>query len=326
MPVHDLGYRGWEGRRTKPQTRPLVVARGGISLIWRSRWLRMMLMLSWLPVLVPAIGIFFFEYSTTEPGWRGAAYQMIEGPLQRPDLAAVALEDPALVRHEIWSTLILTYFRYPQLIAMVILVGLIAPRLICYDLRSKAYLQYFSRPLSPLEYILGKSAVIWFFLVMIATLPAMMLYVIGVMLSPEISVVAETWDLPFRILAATAVLVIPTTSLAMCYSSLTTESRYATFTWFATWALGFVAYQILTFAPVGDDPMAARNRGWEGLDIDLDRWRLLSPYHTLGHVQSWVFGLQSSSSSVWPSMALLVAITLLGSWIVRRRIIARLSV
>lgn len=325
MPIHDLGYRPWQGQRSGELTRPWVVAQGGISLIWRSRWLRMMLMLSWLPILFPAVGIFIFEFSTTDPRWREVAIDMAAGQLQRTDLAAMR-DDPSIVRHDIWSMLIFTHFRYPQLIVMVILVGLIAPRLICYDLRSKAYLQFFSRPLSPVEYILGKSAVIWFFLLMIATVPALLLYAIGVMLSTELSVTIETWDIPLRILAATGVLVIPTTALAMCYSSFTTESRYSTFAWFATWVLGFVAYQILTYAPASGGPGRGPRGSWEPVDIDLDRWRLLSPYHTLGNVQSWVFDLQPTDASIWPSVVVLVAITILGTWIVRRRIIACLSV
>ena len=43
--------------------------------------------------------------------------------VQRPDLAAEAMRDPSSARHEIWSTLILAFFRYPQLTAMVLLVG-----------------------------------------------------------------------------------------------------------------------------------------------------------------------------------------------------------
>ena len=211
---------------------------------------------------------------------------------------------------------------------MVLLVGLIAPMLVSYDLRSKAYLLYFSRPLSPTEYILGKSAVVWFFLGLIVTVPAMILYVVGVLLSPSLSVVGETWDLPLRILAASMVLVVPTTALAMSYSSLTSESRYASFAWFATWVMGFVSYQFLTWMGVSEVPRRRRGRGpsLEELDIDFDRWRLLSPYHTLGKVESWVFGLDQTDGSVWPAMALLVFITVAGTWLVRHRLIARLSV
>ena len=315
MPLHDLGYRTWHGDRTPRIFRPLFIARSGISLVWRRRWIRMVLMLAWLPIIVPAAGIFSFEYSASEPGARRMVFQILSGPFQRPDLAMQALNDPSSARHEIWSTLILAFFRIPQLTAMVLLIGLIAPMLVSYDLRSKAYLLYFSRPLSPAEYITGKSAVIWSFLSMIVTIPALILYLIGVLLSPDLSVVAETWDIPIRILAASVVLVVPTTALAICYSSCTSESRYASFAWFATWIMGFVAYQVLTTMNAMD-----------GSPSNPDRWQLLSPYHTLGKVESWIFGLDTSESSVFPAILLLLGITIVGTLIVRGRIIARLSV
>lgn len=331
MPIHDLGYRAWDGKRAPRIVRAGVVARSGIALVWRRRWLRTMLMLAWIPILVPAIALFAFEYSSTEPGLQRFIVNLVRGPLGQPELAYQIVQDPDTARHAVWSTLILTFFRYPQLFAMVMLIGLIAPMLVSYDLRTKAYLLYFSRPLSPLEYIVGKSAVIWFLLLMIATLPAMLLYVVGVMLSPDFSVIAATWDIPVRILAASAVLMIPTTAVAMAYSSMTSESRYATFAWLATWVMGYVAYQILTFSSVAISNQRPRGRrrgpiNWEVLGVDLDRWRLLSPYHTLGKVQAWVFDIDPTPGDVWPSVAVLVTITVVGFWFVRRRIVARLSV
>jgi ABC-2 type transport system permease protein len=317
MPLHDLGYRRWQGSRTPRLLRPLYIARSGVSLVWRRRWLRTMIILAWLPIIVPAFGIFAFEFSTTEPEMRQAAFQFLRGPMQRPDLAMAAMTDPSSIRHEVWSTLILAFFRYPQLSAMVLLVGVIAPMLVSYDLRSKAYLLYFSRPLSTTEYIIGKSAVVWFFLGVIVTVPALALYVTGVLLSPSLSVVNETWDIPLRILAASIVLLVPTTALALCFSSWTSESRYATFSWFAVWVMGYVAYQILTFAGVAQS---------FSREFDVDRWRLLSPYHTLGKVEGWVFGLDLSEGSTWPAIGLLVFITVGGTWIVQQRIRARLSI
>jgi hypothetical protein len=317
--------------------RPLVVARYGISLVWRRRWLRMLIMFAWLPIVVPTVAIFMFEFSTTDPELRIAVGRILTGPMQQDSaILQKIVEDPASARHEVWSTLILFFFRYPQLVAMVVLVGLIAPTLVSYDLRSKAYLMYFSRPLTPTEYIVGKSGVVWFYLSMIVTLPALLLYVVGVLLSPDLSVVGHTWDIPLRILGASLVLVIPTTALALCYSSFTSESRYATFAWFATWVMGFVSYQILTFAQVRTSPPPGGGRGyrrraerpptWEEMGVDFDRWRWLSPYHILGKVESWVFGLDMTGGSVLFPLAILVLITVVGTWIVRRRIIARLSV
>lgn len=330
MPVHDLGYRRWIGSRAAQFMRPLVIARGGISLILKRRWLRILLVVAWLPVIFPAFGIFAFEFSSTDPELQRMIVGLVSRPLGRPDLGVMIGSDMESARHEVWSTLILTYFRYPQLFAMVALIGLVAPLLVSYDLRTKAYLMYFSRPLTPAQYILGKSAVIWFFLAAVVTVPALLLYVMGVLLSPDLSVIMHTWDIPLRILGASLVLMIPTTTLAVVFSSLTAESRYATFSWFATWVMGFVAYQFLTFTtaamsgvrpPRGPGPV-----DWEAMGVDLDRWRLLSPYHTLGKVEAWVFGLDPTSASVVPSIAVLTGFTVIGFWIVRRRIIARLSV
>ncbi len=330
MPIHDLGYRSWNGNRSARILRWLTVAKGGIQLVLKRKWLRFMLLIAWLPVVFPAMGIFAFEYSGTDPGIQKGIVEVISVPLGQPELGRLIVDDPDLARHQVWSTLILAFFRYPQLFAMVTLIGLIAPLLISYDLRTKAYLMYFSRPLTPTEYIVGKSAVIWFLLSMIVSVPAMLLYVLGILLSPDLSVVWQTWDIPLRIVAASVVLLVPTTMLAVLYSGFTAESRYATFAWFATWAMGFVSYQILTFLPVaisgGGPRRGQRGTDWEAIDVDLDRWRFLSPYHCLGKVEAWVFDLDSTGGSVVPSLLVLLTITIVGFFLVRRRIVARLSI
>jgi hypothetical protein len=90
----------------------------------------------------------------------------------------------------------------------------------------------------------------------------------------------------------------------------------------------FVAYQFLTWMGVSEFPRRRPGRGprWEELDVDFDRWRLLSPYHTLGKVESWIFDLDKTDGSVWPAIALLVFVTIAGTLFVRHRLIARLSV
>jgi hypothetical protein len=60
--------------------------------------------------------------------------------------------------------------------------------------------------------------------------------------------------------------------------------------------------------------------------IDYDRWRLLSPYHALGKVQASIFGLDTTPGSVAPSVLLLIAVTIVGAWLVRRKILALLSI
>ncbi len=64
------------------------------------------------------------------------------------------------------------------------------------------------------------------------------MYLLGLLLSPDWAAFTSTWDLPLRILGASIVLVVPTTALALAFSSMTQESRYASFGWIATWVFG----------------------------------------------------------------------------------------
>jgi ABC-2 type transport system permease protein len=294
MPILDVGYRGWEGARTPAWSRWMVVAGNGISLVWRGHWLKRLLIFLTLPALIALLFFGIFEQSIQEPAMRGPLIGAFNSPsariaAERSGVSLVNLaQNPDQLRHFVWSYLLLTYFRYPQAIGMIIIIGLVAPRLISYDLRSRGYLLYLSRPLTPAEYVLGKACVLYFLLIMVTTIPALLIYLTGLLLSPNPWAIAETWDLPFRVMLATVVLVVPTSAVALAFSSMTQESRYAGFAWFAFWVVGGVTYQTLW--------MADRRRPWEEFDsMAPSRWMLFSPYECLGHLQQEIFGLIGAS-------------------------------
>jgi hypothetical protein len=297
VPIHDLGYRAWQGRLLPEAARFWVITQTGLRLAWQNRWLRRLLLVAWMPAIYMGVAFFFFEQSMAYPEMRRSAAEFLGNFPEYRQLfgAPTAPLDAAQMRHKVWAWLLLTFFRYPQGVIMALVVGLIAPPLIARDVRSRAFLLYFSRPLTRLEYVVGKMAVVWGYLLLITTLPALVLYVVAVLFSPELSVVNSTWDLPLRILGASLVLVVPTTALALAFSSLTSEIRYAGFAWFALWGLGWVTYGVLT-ASLPASEVA-------------DRWTLVSLYHTLGKVEGWVFGLGSSAGSVVPAAVVLAAIT-----------------
>ena len=79
MPVHDLGYRAWLGKRMPRVLRPWVVAKSGIALVWRRKWLRFMILLAWLPIVVPTVGIFAFEFSSADPDLQNMIGYLLKG-------------------------------------------------------------------------------------------------------------------------------------------------------------------------------------------------------------------------------------------------------
>lgn len=328
--VHRLGYRSWSGRPVSGWLRWTVISSVGLRRAWQSRWLRRMLFFAWLPAVWFGAGFFVWEQAALYPEWRQTLTPFLQTMPPTPEFhqirESVRNGDLESSRHTVWAWLLQTLFRNPQGVLMVMVVGLIAPPLISQDVRSRAFLLYFSRPLTRGEYLLGKLATLWVYLAVISTLPALTLYVLGVLLSPNLSVISATWDIPFRIVAASAVLMLPTSVLALCFSSLTQESRYAGFAWFAVWVLGWFTYGAATSAETMNAQQAAYRSGQPmPLVAEQSSWTHVSLYHTLGRVQSWVFGF-AEFRDVLVSTVILSGVTVLALMILLRRISAPMRV
>lgn len=317
MAIHDVGYRVWQGTLASPWTRWLVIAKAGVRRTWQSSWLKRMMFFSWMPAIFFASGFLMWEQSLVNQEMLPLLESALEEEVRVPDIKGftdgLRVEDERAARHSVWSLLLYYFFRYPQGGIMVLMVGIIAPPLVSQDVRSRAFLLYFSRPIARWQYALGKIATVWFYLLMISAVPALFLYVLGVFMSPSVNVIADTWDLPFRIIAASAVLMVPTATLALCFSSLTEESRYAAFAWFTAWILGWFTYAVMTAVELGHT---------ENPDTTtLEKWAPVSLYHTLGEVQSWVFGI-ATFEQIKFAVLMLVVITVVSTAVLFRRISA----
>ena len=139
---------------------------------------------------------------------------------------------------------------------------------------------------------------------------------------------------------AAAAVTIPTTLLALAYSSLTAESRIAAFAWFATWVACWITHGALTGADLAagrpaagaaevaatpledpfDDPATVAQPprpprlSWlakaAGLGQGIDRWAWLSLFHAQGAVQAWIFGLETRPAAFGPSLVSLSVVAL----------------
>jgi ABC-2 type transport system permease protein len=361
MPLHDVGYRPWTGHRTRPAAAIGVIATTGIRLVWTNRWLRRAVFFAWSPALFFAASFFVFEQAVEEGRFtalkeRARLGRNIDGigmlgtvladTLGRPGAGQHVSpeEDVATTRRLVWSRLLLAFMRAPQAVLLAIVVGLVAPSLISRDLRAKAWLVYFTRPVGRTEYILGKVAILGTLVAAITVLPAVVLWCAGVLVSPSLHVAVATWDLPLRAVAASAALAVPTVLLALAYSSLTPESRIASFAWFATWAACWIAHSSLTTAdlvaavdvrdaataPVDEEDgewrPAPRKSNWvaraAGIDPTIDRWAWISPYHAVGVVQAWVFGVETRAAAIVPPALALGVICVVSALVLLRRVAA----
>ncbi len=360
MPIHDVGYRSWDGQKTSQFSRFWIITETGIRLAAKSRWVRRLLFFAWLPVMYWGIGFFVIEQNLDSQTRlieqtlvdanaptpiveqakktsekldldRRMVANMIRNRFQiapkaiRNEVAdAIENGDTEKTRNIVWSYLLMTFFRYPQAMLILFLVGSIAPALISRDLRSRAFLLYFSRPIGKLEYIFGKLMIPVAFIVFVTTLPALALYFFAILMSPDFSVVLSTWDIPLKILAATIALVIPTASLALMLSSLTQESRFASFAWFAVWALGHGAWEAVRFATA----INMEKPPWDSAVLNsqaVQTWSMLSLYNNLGEIQSWIFGFEELENVSKGILALLI-ITVVSLVVLYRRVSAPIRV
>jgi len=468
MPINDLGYRNWDA---KPTLRPAiwtVITKDGIRLAWRHKWLRRLIVLSWVPAFVLGIFIFLFEQAvqnkaieselqgvqqaalivfmngeidvqalgqahlmmgdsdqfqeilsrvmskvgiSNEPDIqdlrkpielnrevnqpsrgqrrRSAAQSLLSPSSQYPvyvlELLASQLntnsyddqmrvikinriiksdadKDGLVTRDElvdelrprIWSRILFNFFKFPQGIALIIVIGIVAPKLIAHDVRSRAFLLYFSKPIKPWQYLLGKIMVVATYVAAITTLPAFILYFIGIALSPGLSSILATWHVPFQIILASVVLCVPTTIIALCFSSLTSQSRIAGFAWFMVWIIGNVAFMIM-FAVDADQAFRSQQQmtqqqiqsesdvnnnenlqGIEGfressrprliLNSLESEWTVLSLFHTIWKVEAACFGFADEVVSLSTALTLLLIVTFICFFILRKRITAPIRV
>jgi hypothetical protein len=322
MPIHNLGYREWNGELESTSTRWIVVAEIGIRRAWQSAWLRRMMYLAWVPGVVMGFMIFLFEQSEKNDG---SAQQilsnltavMLFSPGQSPEFrqrlidSMTSTESSDERRHTFWSALLLGLYRRSQPLILIPMIGVIAPPLISQDFRSRAFLMYFSRPMSKGQYIAGKAATLILYLSMITLFPALTLFGVGVLLSPSVNVLLVTWDLVFRIFIVSAVIVIPCTFLALMLSSLTTESRFASFAWFAIWIFGFLAYSIVVpFSSPGDGSLM----------------HCISLFHIFSDVAGWMLDPKLAVSGIETRLIVLGLITAISMAVIYRRVSAPMQI
>ncbi len=87
-----------------------------------------------------------YEQAVTQSEYQRTLQFVIGSAARSGPLADKIQADIVGARHDVWANLLLTFFRYPQAIVMVIVIGMIAPRAISFDLgESRTFSTFRSR-------------------------------------------------------------------------------------------------------------------------------------------------------------------------------------
>lgn len=283
MPLFQIGYRRYQGTRTSHALRWLPITRSGVTIAWRSKLLRRLVFVSFLPFLYFG-WVFFVIGRITDPGTDPSApfYELAREILGR-DLVRQLHEDPAAIRSAVWTVVFAYFGTYFQLWMAGLVAAVVGPPLVANDLRTRAFLIYFSRPLSRLDYVIGKAGVLVVLLSAVTLLPSLVLYVLSILFSPSFETVLQTLPVAGNIVLASLATAIPVALFLLLLSSLTQRPRFATLAWIVLCVFGPLTHLILS------ETRGLQDNGWTFL---------LSPVHTVRTLQLGLYDVPGQAAAI----------------------------
>jgi ABC-2 type transport system permease protein len=195
MPIHDQGYRRYGGSRAPLGQGWTVIARAGIRSMFAKRAFLGLLLLSWFPFFVRAVQFY-------------AAANLPQ--------AAVLAPTAETFRQFLDQQDTFVFF-----VTVYVGAGLIAN-----DRRANALQIYLSKPLTRVEYVFGKLAILATFLLLVTWLPAIVLVIVQMAFAGNFIFLRNNLFLfpAITVFSFLEVILVATTMLAL--SSLSKSSRY----------------------------------------------------------------------------------------------------
>jgi ABC-type transport system involved in multi-copper enzyme maturation permease subunit len=272
MPIHDQSYRHFEGAKAPPGRAWLVIAKAGIVTMIRKRLFLGLLGTSWIPFLVRAGQIYF---STNFP--------------QMAMLAATA---------ETFREFLAGQDGFVFFMTIYVGAGLIAN-----DRRANALQIYLSKPLLRSEYIAGKAAVLFFFLLLITLVPGILLLLVQVLFAGNFQFLRKNLFLFPAITVASLLQVLLSTFTMLALSSLSKSSRYVAILYAGIIFFTAAVYQVL-YAITGSSAFS---------------W--ISPVTSLSQVVDVIFRITPRFMTPWQvSLIVIVGLIVISISILERRV------
>jgi ABC-2 type transport system permease protein len=272
MPIHDQGYRRYGGTRAAIGKSWQVMTRAGVMSVITKRVFMAIMLMAWMPFVVRAVQIYVSATFTQ------ASFLAPKGETFREFLDQQS----------------------PYVFFVTIYIG---AGLIANDRRANALQLYLSKPMTSAEYIAGKLAILFLFLVSVTFLPAMMLLLTQALFAGSLEFVRNNlYLLPAITLFSLAqVLLASTTMLAL--SSLSKSSRFVGVMYAGLFFFTTALFQTL--------------RGITGQS----RFAWLSPTASLQQLGDVIFRLDPRYQLSPAIAALAVVVLIAGSiWIMMRKV------
>ncbi len=197
MPIYDQRYRRYEARNPLRELRFWPITREALKLVIARRAFLLLLLVAWVPFIARTIQVYVVT--------------------RFPEAGRVLPVDGRLFGEFLSGQL-----GFALLVSVFGGAGLIAN-----DLRTGAILVYLSRPLTRVDYILGKLCALLSLNLFVTLAPALMLWIVAVSLAPEQFATLKLLWLPPAIVLHALVIGLAMGLMALAVSSLSKSARVA---------------------------------------------------------------------------------------------------
>jgi len=272
MPIHDQGYRRYQGRRVPVGRAWWTMARMHLITAFKRRWFLLMLFAGWIQFFVMGL--------------------IIVAPVLFPQLSGFTSTTPQTFRD------FLSRQQFFVFIITIVLGGLIAD-----DRRANALQLYLSKPLTRVEYIVGKAAPLLILILGVTLIPALLLLLVQIVFSGSFSFLATNLFVLPAITLASLVRALLSTFTILALSSLSKSRRFVA-----------IMYAGLIFFTSSMHQVLRSITGSQA-------WAAISPGNMVDVFTDWVFRVRGPQPvPIYVAVLVIVGLIAASLWVLARRV------
>ncbi len=272
MPIHDQGYRHYQGTRAPHGGAWWIIARSHMASLFQYRWFQILLLVSFGPFVVRAVQIYFASTNA----------QVAEYLAATPDTFREFLSQQGL---------------------FVFLVVIMQSGLIADDRRTNALQLYLSKPLTRVEYVLGKLVPPLAFVLAVTLVPALVLLILQIVFAGSATFLRANLFLLPAITLYSLIQAVLSACAILALSSLSKSRRFVAVMYAGIVFFTAAMYQVLR-AITGSR-----------------KWAVISPGEMLDVIANGIFRSRVESAvPVYVAILVVLAIVGVALLILERRI------
>ncbi len=231
-----LDFNRWSGPRHGVNHRRWVILSTGLRQLMSKRFFKLLLFVAWSAGVAVALAGFGFTQTLSETGWLASIAEKA-GPRPQAVMSAVSallLIYPDILIEGMFKCIFWAHSQIGLLLSLVALTMLV-PGLITRDRANQALTIYLSRPLTSMDYLIGKFGIIVGVLLILWTGPLLAGWLLTILFAPDMVFARYSLTALGDALLFNAVGLVVISAVAFAVSSIGKTAAGARLWWIGLW-------------------------------------------------------------------------------------------